>query len=677
MQSLTGLTMLLLLLGRVQRVVPRVARVAPSGLALPRRNPPALLALRPLSGAPAQGWEAVAATDDAAPAAAPDASATPGADAPADEAATLRQLLRDGARARSRVGPPGGSTASIEALLNSRVVKGVGPKLTAALVQRFGTRTLEVLRGDGSPEDEERLLGVSTLGPRKLATIRESVSAWAEVGEAVEFSRGLVGVLSEAQAAHVVSQYGADTERRVREDPYVLLRLFPSLRFQTVDALARGPWLAIEGGNERRARAALEHWMRRALANGHCSVPRARLVAEAARTLEIAREIARGEASGGEASGGRASGDESARGKSGAGGASSRGATDVLSRADALAVAERALDAQCEAGEMVEEMPPGRTPPPPRAGGQGGTRGQAVAKVAPSAHPMISLPAVQAAERQVAIAVRTRLAPPESGFDAVFGRYEFESDDASAPSAVGEEAARSSSTSNAHGGDYGASRSGGFDLGLLGGDDGCGGADGGADGGGGSGGGGGGAAAGASGRARGVERGSAAEHGADDTYSMASAQSMATQPTQAQLSALQAEAVERAQQSKLLLLTGGPGTGKTFTVRAIVQRWRASGHRVLLACPTARAASVLASAVGAPASTIHRLLKWNPREERFKRNAAEPLEAEALVVDEASMLDVHLAGALFDALRPEVGAAPPRYAHTTHTHARRTRTHEA
>jgi exodeoxyribonuclease V alpha subunit len=101
-----------------------------------------------------------------------------------------------------------------------------------------------------------------------------------------------------------------------------------------------------------------------------------------------------------------------------------------------------------------------------------------------------------------------------------------------------------------------------------------------------------------------------------------------------------------------MLLTGGPGTGKTFTVRAIVDAWRAEGKQVLLACPTARAASVLAAAVGAPASTIHRLLEYNPREEAFKRDASNPLDADAVVIDEVSMLDVLLCGALFHALKP-------------------------
>ena len=119
-----------------------------------------------------------------------------------------------------------------------------------------------------------------------------------------------------------------------------------------------------------------------------------------------------------------------------------------------------------------------------------------------------------------------------------------------------------------------------------------------------------------------------------------------------ELSDRQLQAVERAGMTRLMILTGGPGTGKTYTVNQIVQKWKVQGKRVLLACPTARAANVLSQATGHPASTIHRLLEYNPREERYKRCSTNPLEADAVVVDEASMLDVNLAGALFHALPP-------------------------
>ena len=87
-----------------------------------------------------------------------------------------------------------------------------------------------------------------------------------------------------------------------------------------------------------------------------------------------------------------------------------------------------------------------------------------------------------------------------------------------------------------------------------------------------------------------------------------------------ELSEEQRLAVAKAQSGRLLVLTGGPGTGKTYAVRQIVREWRRRNKKVVLACPTARAASVLSEAVGQSASTIHRLLEYNPQEERYKRD---------------------------------------------------------
>jgi exodeoxyribonuclease V alpha subunit len=100
----------------------------------------------------------------------------------------------------------------------------------------------------------------------------------------------------------------------------------------------------------------------------------------------------------------------------------------------------------------------------------------------------------------------------------------------------------------------------------------------------------------------------------------------------------------------LLLLTGGPGTGKTTTTRAIVQAHRAQGHRVLLCAPTGRAAKRLSDATSDEAKTIHRMLEWNPATGAFARGPHSALETDLLLVDEASMLDVQLAQRLLAAL---------------------------
>jgi exodeoxyribonuclease V alpha subunit len=116
------------------------------------------------------------------------------------------------------------------------------------------------------------------------------------------------------------------------------------------------------------------------------------------------------------------------------------------------------------------------------------------------------------------------------------------------------------------------------------------------------------------------------------------------------LAAQQAEAVRRAIGGKVVVITGGPGVGKTTIIRGVVSILTRKGLRVALAAPTGRAAKRLSEATGAPASTLHRLLEWRPAEGRFGRNPDRPLEIDLLVVDEASMLDVRLAADLVAAL---------------------------
>jgi exodeoxyribonuclease V alpha subunit len=112
----------------------------------------------------------------------------------------------------------------------------------------------------------------------------------------------------------------------------------------------------------------------------------------------------------------------------------------------------------------------------------------------------------------------------------------------------------------------------------------------------------------------------------------------------------QRQAVRLAFQEKLLILTGGPGTGKTTILQAVIRLLEAKRLRMHLASPTGRAAKRLAEVTGYEASTLHRLLEWNPREGGFQRNARNPLETDFVVVDEASMIDVLLAHHLLQAI---------------------------
>ncbi len=112
---------------------------------------------------------------------------------------------------------------------------------------------------------------------------------------------------------------------------------------------------------------------------------------------------------------------------------------------------------------------------------------------------------------------------------------------------------------------------------------------------------------------------------------------------------LQQQAVRSALTHKVSILTGGPGTGKTSTLRSLVSILKAKGVRVHLAAPTGRAAQRLAETTGGYASTIHRLLKYDPAA-GFTSNEAHPLATDFLIVDEVSMLDTRLASALLQAV---------------------------
>lgn len=115
----------------------------------------------------------------------------------------------------------------------------------------------------------------------------------------------------------------------------------------------------------------------------------------------------------------------------------------------------------------------------------------------------------------------------------------------------------------------------------------------------------------------------------------------------------QREAILTAVNDGLLVLTGGPGTGKTTTLNGILNIFEKKKLRVLLAAPTGRAAMRMSEITGRQAKTIHRLLEveWADADrQRFARNMENPLEADAVIVDELSMVDIHIFAALLDAL---------------------------
>lgn len=117
-----------------------------------------------------------------------------------------------------------------------------------------------------------------------------------------------------------------------------------------------------------------------------------------------------------------------------------------------------------------------------------------------------------------------------------------------------------------------------------------------------------------------------------------------------QLSEQQQQAVEMAAYSRVMILTGGPGVGKTFTTHTIVSLWKAMGKSIALAAPTGRAAQRLGEMTGLEAKTIHRLLEFEPKTMGFKCDNENPLPHTAIIADEASMLDLFLAYSLINAV---------------------------
>ncbi|MFQ6082835.1 MAG: ATP-dependent RecD-like DNA helicase [Candidatus Aminicenantia bacterium] len=109
-----------------------------------------------------------------------------------------------------------------------------------------------------------------------------------------------------------------------------------------------------------------------------------------------------------------------------------------------------------------------------------------------------------------------------------------------------------------------------------------------------------------------------------------------------ELAEKQRVAVKQSFNKKLLIITGGPGTGKTTIIKAIVELYKKLGKKVLLAAPTGRAVKRLAKATGEEAKTIHRLLEYNPKQNLFRRNENNPLPGDILIVDEFSMVDLPL-----------------------------------
>lgn len=125
----------------------------------------------------------------------------------------------------------------------------------------------------------------------------------------------------------------------------------------------------------------------------------------------------------------------------------------------------------------------------------------------------------------------------------------------------------------------------------------------------------------------------------------------------------QKEAIHAVAQDSIVVLTGGPGTGKTTTINGMIQYFEHEGLDIRLAAPTGRAAKRMTEATGYEAMTIHRMLEINGEADRerdmkkgnasmFERNAGNPLETDVIIIDEMSMVDLYLMNALLQAMVP-------------------------
>ena len=123
------------------------------------------------------------------------------------------------------------------------------------------------------------------------------------------------------------------------------------------------------------------------------------------------------------------------------------------------------------------------------------------------------------------------------------------------------------------------------------------------------------------------------------------------QKTHMEYDEVQADAIRTAATAKVMVLTGGPGTGKTTTTHGIISAYKAYGLRILLAAPTGRAAKRMTEATGLEAKTIHRLLECKPPE-GYQKNEENPLDGDVLIVDECSMIDIVLMNSLLKAIPP-------------------------
>ena len=477
--------------------------------------------------------------------------------------------------------------------LGSGLIRQLGPVLARRIVDTFGEATLSVL--DAEPG---RVREVPGIGPRRAAAL---AAAWAEHRALRAVSAFLAEHgIDRRFAPRLVAAYGVEAPRTLAANPYRLVADVPGLGFAAADRL--GKRLGVRPSAPARLQAAVHAALLRAAEQGHTRVAGDALQARAAELAGVESTLV------GVAVTQLAAGDVITVGTgqasaAGAGGAGVQG-EGVQKRADHPPQGPRS--ATPVAAEWAD----------PAAGEEQGSVGRRVS--APAGTTSLwewaaSAPADPAAQRDPQ-------APPRASIRE--GRLKIY-EPASTPiraTAPGQAAQEQNRGQGEEAADQSVPSDGVGLAGLVRAE-----------------------TALAAAVARLAARPSPLRPAAVDAW-------LATDTDAAALSDEQRGAVRAATLSGCFVLTGGPGVGKTTTVRVLVRCLEALGRAVALAAPTGKAAKRLGEVVGLEARTVHRLLGAGPR--GFRHGPREPLPAEAVIVDEASMLDTQLARAVAAAVGP-------------------------
>ncbi|MBI2876537.1 MAG: AAA family ATPase [Candidatus Tectomicrobia bacterium] len=481
----------------------------------------------------------------------------------------------------------------VERYLGSGVIKGIGPIMARRLVQKFGADTLHVIE-----EESERLLGVEGIGEGRVQMIREAWQAQRGIREVMIFLQAQG--IGTAYSTRIFKQYGQRAVALIQENPYQLASDVPGIGFKTADKIAQG--MGIDPQSPVRAQAGLLYLLRELSSEGHVCYPVKELIEKGREALGLAP-------------------------------AGIASAISALHRTKKLVVeadppgspvrGAHSPQGACPGPDPGSEDPPG-TPvsdsPGPTARVYlpelyraevevaqrlAGLTVDPGAALSPSASSQG--PATSSAGSATLPNPGASLAPPSGPPSRAVPQARPEGPTAHSPVP----SSSKSETGEAFQGSLGV----GFDRRV----------------------------AGPSPPAAPRPRGAALE---------GLLAQLEGRVLRLRLVEGQRQAIREALSHKVLIITGGPGTGKTTTVNALLQAYEALKWKVLLCAPTGRAAKRLSEATRRPATTIHRLLEFSFQKGGFQRDAYRPLEAEAIIVDEASMIDLSLMQHLVRAIPP-------------------------